>query len=124
MATRSSVFGCLKALLAALIVAFAPGCSTARRGEPFTGGFVTADPSAADGRVAFARSCHRCHPGGEGGLGPSLNDKPLPAFLIKAQVRWGLGSMPSFDDDEISDDELDDITRYLDALRSLEPRVH
>ena len=55
--------------------------------------------------------------GGEAGLGPAINDKPLPEFLIKTQVRVGLGAMPSFHRRQINEDELDDLIRYLKALR-------
>jgi mono/diheme cytochrome c family protein len=41
------------------------------------------------------RHCHQCHPrGGDGGLRPALNNKPVPGFLVKCQVRLGLGAMP------------------------------
>jgi mono/diheme cytochrome c family protein len=63
------------------------------------------------------RNCDQCHPRGEAGLAPALNNKPLPAFLIKFQVRQGLGAMPSFSKDDLSDQQLDDIIRYLQALR-------
>jgi mono/diheme cytochrome c family protein len=69
------------------------------------------------GRQVFMRFCNGCHPNGEGGLGPALNNKLLPGFLIKFQVRHGLGVMPSFSDDVISDEELDDLAGYLVALR-------
>lgn len=63
------------------------------------------------------RVCNGCHPGGEAGLGPALNNKLLPGFLIKFQVRNGLGVMPSFSQDVISPEELDDLVSYLVALR-------
>lgn len=63
------------------------------------------------------RNCDQCHPRGEAGLAPALNNKPLPAFLIKFQVRHGLGAMPSFSKDDISDQDLEDIILYLQALR-------
>jgi mono/diheme cytochrome c family protein len=47
----------------------------------------------------------------------SINDKPLPEFLMKTQVRVGLGAMPSFSREQISDQELDDVVRFLKALR-------
>ena len=50
-------------------------------------------------------------------MGPALNDKPLPRFLIHLQVRNGLGTMPSFSPDEIDDGELHDLIAYLKALR-------
>ena len=92
-------------------------CS-ARRGEPL--GYARTgnpDPHVARGRVVFMQNCHKCHPGGEAGLGPAINDKPLPEFLMKTQVRVGLGAMPSFREHEISGRDLDDLIRYLKALR-------
>ena len=104
-------------LLACVVAAVCVmGCS-ARRGEPLTGARRGGDPQVEHGRVVFMQYCHKCHPGGEAGLGPALNDKPLPEFLIKTQVRVGLGAMPSFGTNTINNQELDDLVRYLKALR-------
>jgi mono/diheme cytochrome c family protein len=62
-------------------------------------------------------SCHQCHPGGMAGLGPAINNKPLPGFLIKMQSRAGLGAMPGFSSSELSEEELDAVVAYLKALR-------
>ena len=62
--------------------------------------------------------CHQCHPGGAGGLGPAINDKPLPKTLIATQVRAGLGAMPAFSAKEISDQDVDAIVAYLKHLRT------
>jgi mono/diheme cytochrome c family protein len=72
---------------------------------------------AARGQIVFMKNCHQCHPGGEAGLAPAINNKPFPEFLKKFQVRHGLGAMPSFSDGRISDDELDDLMEYLKTLR-------
>lgn len=93
------------------------GCGSPRRGQPITGPVPLATPALERGRAAFQAHCHTCHPGGEGGLGPSLNDKPLPAFLIRRQVRWGLGVMPGFDEKEIEQQELEELVSYLLLLR-------
>lgn len=93
------------------------GCGSARRGVPVTGAHDLDDPELRLGRRIFDAHCHQCHPGGTGGLGPALNNKPLPGFLIKFQVRRGLGAMPAFSDEEISDDELDALVAYLKWLR-------
>nr|MBP7323931.1 cytochrome c [Deltaproteobacteria bacterium] len=61
--------------------------------------------------------CHPCHPGGEAGLGPALNNEPLPDFMIGLQVRHGFGAMPSFLDKRLSDQELEDLLTYLKTLR-------
>ena len=63
------------ALLAAVLLM---GCGSSRRGEPFVG------PLALES-----------HPGGEAGVGPAFTNKPLPMFLVRAQVRYGLGAMPT-----------------------------
>jgi mono/diheme cytochrome c family protein len=94
-----------------------PGCSSARRGEPVTGPLALAGSNVAQGQKVFMRNCYQCHPGGEAGLGPALNNKPLPGFLIKFQVRNGFGAMPGFSKDEIPPGELDDLIAYLKALR-------
>ena len=97
-------------------------CSSARRGEPLTGSAPVGDSRVERGRIAFMQHCHKCHPGGESGLAPGINDKPLPEFLMKTQVRAGLGAMPSFSHEQLSDRDLDAIIRYLKTLRGQPPR--
>lgn len=92
------------------------GCS-ANRSEPIRGALDVSDPKVAHGRIVFMAKCYKCHPGGDAGLGPAINNKPLPGFLVRYQTRHGLGAMPPFDKDEISDGDLDDVTAYLKALR-------
>ena len=88
-----------------------------RRGEPVTGPMPITNPQVKRGEIVFMQHCHMCHPNGEGGLGPALNNKPLPGFLIKTQVRAGLGVMPAFHSQELPPDQLDDLVQYLIALR-------
>jgi mono/diheme cytochrome c family protein len=102
------------ALLPALLLA---GCGPAERGEPFAPPVRLASAEAEAGQRVFMTYCHQCHPGGAAGLGPALNNKPLPGFLIKYQVRHGLGAMPEFDERRISDEELDRLVAYLIELR-------
>ena len=102
-------------LLAALALA---ACGSPRRSAAIDGPMRIEEQAVERGRVAFYRHCHECHPGGEAGLGPSLNEKPLPEFLIRFQVRHGLGAMPSFSEDEIGGRELDELVRYLKARRA------
>ena len=111
-----------RAAVAALGLAavLAIGCGPARRSEPLIGPIRLATDAEQRGRVVYMEYCQVCHPGGEAGLGPALNDKPLPTFLKKFQVRQGIGSMPSFSEEEISDEELDDMMAYLSALRDHE----
>jgi mono/diheme cytochrome c family protein len=71
----------------------------------------------AEGERLFHRFCYPCHPGGEAGLGPAINDKPLPAVAIRTQIRRGLGAMPAFSDEWLSDREVRAITADVQALR-------
>lgn len=111
-------------LTAALLLAAAillAACGSARRSIPFTGEHrIGDDTTLVLGRRVFDAYCHPCHPGGAGGLAPAINNKPLPAFLIKFQVRRGLGAMPAFPEEAVSDDELDAVAAYLKFLRRLE----
>src|ERR1041384_3834607 len=93
------------------------GCHSTRRGEPITGAMQISDPEVARGRLVFLKNCHQCHPGGEAGLGPALNNKPAPVFLMKTQVRLGLGAMPGLSKEQISPEELDDLRVYVMHLR-------
>jgi mono/diheme cytochrome c family protein len=103
-------------MCAALAVATA--CGGARRGEPIGAPVVPATEPARRGQLVFMHHCHPCHPGGEAGLGPSLNDKPAPAFLLRTQVRLGLGVMPAFPPGQIDDRALDDLVAFLVVLRA------
>ena len=92
-------------------------CGSARRSVPVAGPMTIADPQIALGERVFMRECSACHPEGEAGLAPGINNKPLPAFLIRFQVRNGLGAMPSFSEEEVSAEELDGIVAYLEHMR-------
>jgi mono/diheme cytochrome c family protein len=104
-------------VIASMLIALA-ACS-ARRSEPLVGALDHRPPAIGRGQQVFMAHCHACHPGGEAGLAPAINNKPLPGFMIKTQVRLGVGAMPRFSADEISPDELDDLVVYLKALRRL-----
>jgi hypothetical protein len=87
------------------------------RGDPSAPGSVVFTKSEFGGMKLFMRHCNRCHPGGEKGEGPALNDKPLPDFLIHFQVRKGLGDMPEFSKEEISKEQLKEIILFVRLLR-------
>jgi mono/diheme cytochrome c family protein len=93
------------------------GCGTARRDEPEKPEFKPANEQIALGEKVFKQQCDFCHPGGASGFGPSLNNKPLPGFAMKFQIRHGIGGMPAFDSTLVSDSERDAIIEYLKALR-------
>lgn len=75
--------------------------------------------SAAEvrGERLFGKFCYQCHPDGAGGLGPALNNKPLPALAVRTQIRQGIGAMPSFGDDWLTDEQVAAIAEYVTALR-------
>lgn len=106
----------LKALLVLPVLLAA--CAPAYRGEPLYGPLDTSAPEVAFGQQVFDINCSQCHPGGSSGLGPALNNKPLPPGLIKFQVRHGLGAMPAFSQERLSDEELDALVTYLLKLRA------
>jgi mono/diheme cytochrome c family protein len=85
--------------------------------EPTTKIPVTLSIDEFEGMKLFMRTCNKCHPGGEKGIGPSLNDKVLPNFLIHWQVRLGMGKMPKFTDEQISKKQLEQITAFVRMMR-------
>jgi mono/diheme cytochrome c family protein len=101
----------------ALVSALCVACGSGRRSEPLIGPLRPASTEQLRGELVFFRQCHKCHPGGDAGLGPAINNKPLPEAAIKLQVRTGVGAMPAFDDQRISDEDLDALVGYLEVLR-------
>lgn len=103
------------ALVFAAVLTFS-GCGSTANSE-----LVVDDMPLTDalnrGKTIYDANCHSCHLQGQGGVGPALNNKPLPIFLIKLQVRNGLGVMPAFSEEQISDQELEDLANYVVALR-------
>lgn len=69
------------------------------------------------GMQLFMAHCNECHPGGNAGVGPALNDKPLPDFLVHFQIRQGMGDMPAFKEEELSKDEVKQIVLFVRQLR-------
>jgi mono/diheme cytochrome c family protein len=99
-------------------ILFALGaCATARKTEPLAPPIDVSDPIVARGQKIFFQHCHQCHPHGQGGLGPAIVNKPLPEFLMKFQVRHGLGAMPSFGPEKIPQQDLDAMMAYIKAVR-------
>jgi mono/diheme cytochrome c family protein len=98
-------------------VALLTSCGTARRSEPLIGERRPPSGKLALGEEVFDRQCSQCHPGGESGLGPALNNKPLPRFAMKIQIRNGVGAMPRFSSNEITDEQVSAVTEYLVWLR-------
>ncbi len=105
----------LTALTAAL--ALVAACAPAFRGPPPLEALVGTDAQVVLGERVFAAACHGCHPNALAGLGPGIIDSRRPNWLIRLQVRTGLGAMPAFSTAELDDVELDAVLAYLDALR-------
>lgn len=70
-----------------------------------------------NGRILFSQHCITCHPGGKSGLGPSIINKPLPKFLIRFQIRNGIGVMPAFGEEVLTDQQVERIAEYVVFLR-------
>jgi mono/diheme cytochrome c family protein len=101
-----------------LAAALAAACGPSRVPPPADATARTVDTrEERRGERVYMRHCNHCHPGGAAGLGPSLNDKPLPKALVRTQVRQGLGAMPPFDAQRIPDGDLDAVAEYVEALR-------
>ena len=113
-------------LVSLLVLTLAAACSTARRGVPVGEPVALNTEAVQRGHLVYMANCQKCHPGGEAGLGPPLNNVPLPGVALRFRVRSraffaGVGRMPSFKKDEISPEQLDDLVVYLKALRRSDP---
>ena len=104
-----------------VIAATLTGCISARRTPPTAPPLQFSDAKLTHGQQVFYQHCHHCHPQGGTGLGPAIVNKPLPAFLMKFQVRHGLGTMPSFKEDVLPPQDLDALVAYLKAVHANKP---
>lgn len=109
--------------LLAIAAALAVACGKTQRGGP-RAPEPQLDIQEMKGAKLFRKFCYQCHPGGQGGLGPALNDKPLPEVAIRTQIRKGVGAMPSFDKTWLTDDEVAEIAKYVQALRAAPQPSH
>lgn len=71
-----------------------------------------------DGPTLFRKiECARCHGAiGEGGAAPPLNQEELPANELTSILRNGVGAMKGFSPDVLSDEELDVLVEYVQAI--------
>jgi mono/diheme cytochrome c family protein len=102
-------------ILIVISVAWLSSCSP-RRTEIFKGE-LQLNEAEKHGQVLFMQNCQKCHPNGEGGLGPALNTNPAPKMIKALQIRKGLGVMPSFKEHELSKEEVKHISLFLKALK-------
>ena len=107
--------------MAALIAGCTSGslcpCTNARRPNVIPDVQLRNNPRLAEGERVFMEHCNQCHVGGAAGLGPSLNDKHIPNWFVRVQVRKGLGAMPAYTPEVISDGQLEDVVTYIRYLR-------
>jgi mono/diheme cytochrome c family protein len=101
-------------LFTLFMLLLASSCSY-RRSLPLNGPLNLDTEKVQAGQVLYAQYCQKCHPQGEGGLGPAMNHIPAPPKRL--QIRHGFGAMPAFKKDQISKPELDQLMAYLKALR-------
>jgi mono/diheme cytochrome c family protein len=100
------------------IFLFLHAACSIRKAEPLLQKeFISANERIANGERVYMAHCQKCHPGGEGGLGPAINSNPAPQLIKRFQMRHGLGVMPSFKKDEISKHDLHNISKYLRAWK-------
>ncbi len=86
-----------------------------RKSAPVAEPLAVEGESVKNGQIHFMHHCQKCHPQGEGGLGPAINH--VPGFAKRFQIRHGLGVMPAFKKEEISKKDLQDILAYLKVLK-------
>ena len=89
------------------------GSCTAPKKEPAAEPISMPTEELEKGRVLFDQHCATCHPEGKAGLGPAIINKPLPEALIQFQIRNGVGVMPAFGEEVLSDEQVNHIAEYL-----------
>jgi mono/diheme cytochrome c family protein len=105
-----------------LLVALAGlSCGRQRNSEPIVGPIVL-NEQQSKGQLVFFKNCNECHPNGQAGLAPALNNKSLPDAFIKHQVRQPLAAMPPFSEEIIPEADLDALLAYLTVMRQADDR--
>ena len=82
---------------------------------------IPATRDETHGKHLFLKFCYQCPPGGSQGLGPALDDKSLAEAAIRTQIRAGVGSMPAFGKDWLTDDQVAEIAQYVTTLHRASP---
>jgi mono/diheme cytochrome c family protein len=113
-------------ILALFIMTLFAECSARRVGKDMSTS-TSEDPVIKEGRFVFKQQCQRCHPNGEAGVGPPINNLHLPRFLLKVRIRsrafllW-TGRMPSFKKDEVSKEQLKALVTFIKAMEKRDER--
>jgi mono/diheme cytochrome c family protein len=105
----------MKKILVFVLIIIMPACS--KKIIPPGETVKPLSEASLKGQAVFMQRCNRCHPGGMAGLGPSIFNKPLPGFLIRFQVRAGLGAMPAFNKNSLPDNQLNDLIFYIKEMK-------
>jgi mono/diheme cytochrome c family protein len=107
----------MKTIITFFAIAILAACAS-RRSEPVKGKeFASSSPEIVKGEQIYMARCQKCHPAGEAGLGPALSANPAPQFVKRFQVRHGLGVMPAFAKNEISEKDLRNVSAYMKAWK-------
>ena len=100
-----------------VVVIFYLGCSSSKKEAYTVKPLAATSEEVEEGKVLFHKFCNSCHPAGTAGLGAPIVTTSVPGFAIQFQIRNGLGEMPAFSEEQISDEEVDKIVEYIQALR-------
>jgi len=117
MPERVRTFVAVAIASAMLVTIFSTGCASSRRDALVARQVNVSNRQLEIGQRVFMAECNQCHPGGAAGLGPAINNKPIPGFVLRFQVRHGLGAMPKFGHSQISSEALSDLVLYVKTLR-------
>lgn len=101
----------------AIVILMGMGCSSSKKEANTVKPLANMTKEVQEGKALFNKYCNSCHPGGDAGLGAPIVSTSVPGFAIQFQIRNGLGDMPAFSEEEISDEEVDKIVDYIQALR-------
>ena len=102
---------------AVLAVMVCAACGSSRRGPPAARPVAITTVELQRGQRLFFEHCNPCHPNGEAGLGPSLNNRPLPETVIDLVIRHGPGPMPAFSPKLLDKRDRAAIAEYVKKLR-------
>lgn len=93
------------------------GCSISKKEAYTVKPVAFSSEEVEEGRVLFHKFCNSCHPDATAGLGAPIVTTSIPGIAIQFQIRNGLGAMPAFSEEQISDEEVNKIVDYIQALR-------
>ena len=106
-----------QALFLATAIAAAVGlASCGEQAQSNTSSTPAANATRTRGEIVFAKYCNSCHPGGGRGAGPSLAQAGISEDEFDEYVRKVKNRMPAFNEGLISNDDLDEMYRYISSM--------